>query len=115
MDGAAHLASLVLGDSVLGVLPALLALAVGPAGFRDVDLSEIHRQLTEPQIVRVAIVRSPPRTPQFQQVFGRSVVETFVAAERNCPSSQHNSIPSSVSRAGKVSKCLSIGPSAWRN
>lgn len=36
--GAAHLASLVLGDSVLSVLLALLGLAVRPAGFRDVDL-----------------------------------------------------------------------------
>lgn len=34
----AYLASLVLGDLVLGVLLALLALAVCPAGFRDVDL-----------------------------------------------------------------------------
>lgn len=34
----AHLASLVLGDLVLGVLLALLALAVGPARLRDVDL-----------------------------------------------------------------------------
>jgi hypothetical protein len=32
------LASLVLGDLVLGVLAALLALAVGVAGLRDVDL-----------------------------------------------------------------------------
>lgn len=36
--GYVHLASLVLGDLVLGVLLALLALAVGPAGFRNVDL-----------------------------------------------------------------------------
>jgi hypothetical protein len=33
-----HLASLVLGDLVLGVLVALPALAVGPAGFGNVDL-----------------------------------------------------------------------------
>lgn len=33
-----HLAGLVLGDLVLGVLLALLALAVGPARLRDVDL-----------------------------------------------------------------------------
>jgi hypothetical protein len=33
-----HLASLVLGDLVLGVLLAVLALAVGPARLRDVDL-----------------------------------------------------------------------------
>ena len=33
-----NLASLVLGDLVLGVLLALLALAVGPARLRDVDL-----------------------------------------------------------------------------
>ena len=32
------LAGLVLSDLVLGVLAALLALAVGVAGFRDVDL-----------------------------------------------------------------------------
>jgi len=32
------LASLVLGDLVLGVLLAVLALAVGPARLRDVDL-----------------------------------------------------------------------------
>lgn len=32
------LAGLVLGDLVLGVLAALLALAVGVAGFRNVDL-----------------------------------------------------------------------------
>jgi hypothetical protein len=38
--GYVHLASLVLGDLVLGVLLALLALAVGPAGFRNVDLVE---------------------------------------------------------------------------
>lgn len=36
--GVAHLASLVLGDLVLGVLLAVLALAVGPARLRDVDL-----------------------------------------------------------------------------
>lgn len=34
----AHLASLVLGDLVLGVLVALLALAVRLAGLGDVDL-----------------------------------------------------------------------------
>lgn len=34
-----HLAGLVLGDLVLGVLPALLALAVGLAGLGNVDLS----------------------------------------------------------------------------
>jgi hypothetical protein len=33
-----HLASLVLGDLVLGVLVALLGLAVRPAGFGNVDL-----------------------------------------------------------------------------
>jgi hypothetical protein len=33
-----HLASLVLGDLVLGVLLAVLALAVGPARLRNVDL-----------------------------------------------------------------------------
>jgi len=33
-----HLAGLVLGNLVLGVLLALLALAVGPARLRDVDL-----------------------------------------------------------------------------
>lgn len=33
-----HLASLVLGNLVLGVLVALPALAVGPAGFGNVDL-----------------------------------------------------------------------------
>ena len=33
-----YLASLVLGDLVLGVLLAVLALAVGPARLRDVDL-----------------------------------------------------------------------------
>ena len=38
LERGAHLASLVLGDSVLGVLLALLGLAVRPAGFRDVDL-----------------------------------------------------------------------------
>lgn len=36
--GVSHLASLVLGDLVLGVLLAVLALAVGPARLRDVDL-----------------------------------------------------------------------------
>lgn len=36
-----HLASLVLGDLVLGVLVALLGLAVSPAGLRDVDLNAI--------------------------------------------------------------------------
>jgi uncharacterized membrane protein len=35
-----HLSSFVLGDLVLGVLPALPALAVRPASFRDVDLKE---------------------------------------------------------------------------
>jgi hypothetical protein len=40
MDGVmgSDLASLVLGDLVLGVLLALLALAVCAAGFGDVDL-----------------------------------------------------------------------------
>lgn len=33
-----HLSSLVLGDLVLGVLVAVLGLAVRPAGFRNVDL-----------------------------------------------------------------------------
>lgn len=33
-----HLAGLVLGDLVLGVLPALLALAVGLTGLGNVDL-----------------------------------------------------------------------------
>lgn len=33
-----YLASLVLGDLVLGVLVAVLGLAVRPAGFGDVDL-----------------------------------------------------------------------------
>lgn len=36
--GASHLASLVLGDLVLGVLVALLGLAVSPAGLGNVDL-----------------------------------------------------------------------------
>lgn len=36
--GSVHLSSLVLGDLVLGVLVALLGLAVRPAGFRNVDL-----------------------------------------------------------------------------
>jgi hypothetical protein len=36
-----YLASLVLGDLVLGVLVALLGLAVGPAGFGNVDLENI--------------------------------------------------------------------------
>jgi len=34
-----HLASLVLGDLVLGVLVALLGLAVSPAGLGNVDLN----------------------------------------------------------------------------
>ena len=37
--GSVHLSSLVLGDLVLGVLVALLGLAVRPAGFRNVDLN----------------------------------------------------------------------------
>jgi len=37
--GLTHLAGLVLGDLVLGVLPALLALAVGLSGLGNVDLS----------------------------------------------------------------------------
>ena len=44
-----HLASLVLGDLVLGVLVALLALAVGPAGFGNVDL---FAEIREPVSVR---------------------------------------------------------------
>lgn len=36
--GVSHLASLVLGDLVLGVLVAVLGLAVSPAGLGDVDL-----------------------------------------------------------------------------
>jgi len=36
-----YLASLVLGDLVLGVLVALLGLAVRPAGFGDVDLEDM--------------------------------------------------------------------------
>jgi hypothetical protein len=40
IDGT-YLASLVLGDLVLGVLVALLGLAVGPAGFGDVDLEDM--------------------------------------------------------------------------
>lgn len=39
-----YLASLVLSDLVLGVLAAVLALAVGLAGFRNVDLDEISSQ-----------------------------------------------------------------------
>lgn len=38
VESSAHLASLVLGDLVLGVLLAVAALAVGPARLRDVDL-----------------------------------------------------------------------------
>jgi hypothetical protein len=41
--GLTHLAGLVLGDLVLGVLPALLALAVGLAGLGNVDLSSRSR------------------------------------------------------------------------
>lgn len=37
-QGCIHLSSLVLGDLVLGVLPAVLGLAVRPAGFGNVDL-----------------------------------------------------------------------------
>lgn len=37
---SSDLASLVLGDLVLGVLAAGLALAIGLAGFRNVDLEE---------------------------------------------------------------------------
>lgn len=37
--GMSHLASLVLGDLVLGVLVALLGLAVSPAGLGNVDLN----------------------------------------------------------------------------
>lgn len=38
VNSVSHLASLVLGDLVLGVLVALLGLAVSPAGLGDVDL-----------------------------------------------------------------------------
>jgi hypothetical protein len=38
LRGCIHLARLVLGDLVLGVLPAVPGLAVRPAGFRNVDL-----------------------------------------------------------------------------
>ena len=41
-----YLASLVLGDLVLGVLVAVLGLAVRPAGFGDVDLyGDFHEHL----------------------------------------------------------------------
>ena len=36
--GCSHLSSLVLGNLVLGVLPAVSGLAVRPAGFGNVDL-----------------------------------------------------------------------------
>lgn len=38
IEAVSHLASLVLGDLVLGVLVAVLGLAVSPAGLGDVDL-----------------------------------------------------------------------------
>jgi hypothetical protein len=45
--GCIHLASLVLGDLVLGVLVALLGLAVRPAGFGNVDLErKSYQQLS---------------------------------------------------------------------
>lgn len=52
--GAADLACLVLGDSVLGVLLAVLALAVGPAGFWNVDLMKSKGSVVCPKSVRCA-------------------------------------------------------------
>lgn len=52
--GAADLACLVLGDSVLGVLLAVLALAVGPAGFWNVDLIKSKGLVVCPVSVRCA-------------------------------------------------------------
>lgn len=51
---AADLACLVLGDSVLGVLLAVLALAVGPAGFWNVDLIKSKVSVVCPISVRCA-------------------------------------------------------------
>ena len=42
--GCIHLSSLVLGNLVLGVLPAVLGLAVRPAGFGNVDLVRAEYQ-----------------------------------------------------------------------
>jgi hypothetical protein len=59
--GYIHLASLVLGDLVLGVLVALLGLAVRPAGFGNVDLErKSYQQLsvTIQQILGAAVSMS---------------------------------------------------------
>lgn len=45
-----HLASLVLGNLVLGVLVAVLGLAERPAGFRNVDL-EARRDKNQPSVL----------------------------------------------------------------
>ena len=44
ISGCIYLASLVLGDLVLGVLVAVLGLAERPAGFRNVDLVRAKRK-----------------------------------------------------------------------
>ncbi len=75
-DGSAsHLASLVLGDLVLGVLVALLALAVGPAGFGNVDLFAEIRELVSVRMSRICYCRL--------HVSLRSDAQNVVAAEIN--------------------------------
>lgn len=72
---ASHLASLVLGDLVQGVLVALLALAVGPAGFGNVDLFAEIRELVSVRMSRICYCRL--------HVSLRSDAQNIVAAEIN--------------------------------
>lgn len=72
---ASHLASLILGDLVQSVLVALLALAVGPAGFGNVDLFAEIRELVSVRMSRICYCRL--------HVSLRSDAQNVVAAEIN--------------------------------
>lgn len=85
--GVAHLASLVLGDLVLGVLLAVLALAVGPARLRDVDLLSARISM------RFSVQMCPMTV--CEKCVCRRMPERFVRRHRSCnstlpcPSSNH--------------------------
>jgi hypothetical protein len=67
-----YLASLVLGDLVLGVLVAVLGLAVRPAGFGDVDLYGDVMSICFLVLLCQVRVRSPVRNSCGRGDIGRS-------------------------------------------
>jgi hypothetical protein len=87
------LASLVLGDLVLGVLAALLALAVGVSGLGNVDLGEPSCQCSSGRAVWTS---DRARTV----LFFRRGCWSWWAASWSCPASHHPLGPPVVRRRG---------------